>query len=359
MDATFFNISHFFAHHDQSRYKVEVRLQELYTMNTSNGSGQGVVFRKNLGHYTVRTEERDIDCELSTRLRKQLIYPTADPSSLRHRVQKVREIEHVDPVAIGDSVIFTDAGNSCGLITDILPRRNKLSRPATTTGQRLFEQVIVANADQVVPVFAAASPTPKWHLLDRYLVSAEASELPSLICITKVDLLTERREIDEVVDSYQRIGYRVYCVSSVTGEGFEEIKMSLHGRLSVLVGKSGVGKTSLLNAIQPELGLRVKEVSQGHLGKGLHTTTYLEMFPLDGGGAIVDTPGIREFGLWNDGNDSLDLFFPEMRPLIGKCKFGLGCAHDEEPGCAVRKAVVDGMISPYRYQSYIKMRVSP
>lgn len=327
-------------------------------MNTSYGSGQGVVFRKDLGHYSVHTEGRDIDCELSTHLRKQLIYPTADPSSLRHRVQQVRQIDHVDPLAIGDSVIFTDAGNGCGLITDILPRRNKLSRPATTTGQRVFEQVIVSNADQVVPVFAAASPPPKWHLLDRYLVSAEASELPSLICITKVDLLTDRREIDEVVDSYQRIGYRVHCVSSVTGKGLEEIKMSLQGRISVLVGKSGVGKTSLLNAIQPGLGLRVKEVSQGHLGKGLHTTTHLEMFPLDVSGAVIDTPGMREFGLWDD-TTRLDQFFPEMRPLIGKCKFGLDCRHDEEPDCAIRKAVVDGMISPYRYQSYQKMRVSP
>ena len=328
-------------------------------MNTSNGSGQGVVFRKNLGHYTVHTEERDIDCVLSSRLRKQLIYPTADPSSLRHRVQQVREIEHVDPVAIGDSVIFTDAGDGSGMITEILPRRNKLSRPATTPGQRVFEQVIVSNADQVVPVFAAASPTPKWHLLDRYLVSAEASELPSLICITKVDLLPDRREIDEVVNSYQKIGYRVLCVSSVTGEGLEEIKQALQGNISVMVGKSGVGKTSLLNAIQPGLGLRVKEVSRGEQGKGIHTTTHLEMFPLDGGGAIVDTPGIREFGLWDADSDSLDQLFPEMRPLIGKCKFGLDCSHDEEPGCAVRKAVVDGTISPYRYQSYIKLRVSP
>jgi ribosome biogenesis GTPase len=328
-------------------------------MTTYSGSGQGVVFRKNLGHYTVHAEERDIDCELSTRLRKQLIYPTADPSSLRHRVQKVREIDHVDPVAIGDSVFFTDAGNGCGLITDILPRRNKLSRPATTTGKRIFEQVIVSNADQVVPVFAAASPPPKWHLLDRYLVSAEASELRALICITKIDLLSDRSEVESVVDSYRRIGYNVLCVSTVTGEGLEEIQQALRGQISVLVGKSGVGKTSLLNAIQPGLGLRVKEVSRGELGKGMHTTTHLEMFPLDLGGAVIDTPGMREFGLWEADTHSLDLFFPEMRPLIGKCKFGLDCSHDEEPGCAIRKAVVDGAISPYRYQSYIKLRASP
>lgn len=328
-------------------------------MNTNDGSGQGVVFRKNLGHYAVHTEERDIDCVLSSRLRKELIYPTADPSSLRHRVQQVREIEHVDPVAIGDAVIFTDAGDGSGMITEILPRRNKLSRPATTPGQRVFEQVIVSNADQVVPVFAAANPPPKWHLLDRYLVSAEAAGLPSLICITKIDLLADRSEIDKVVHSYQRIGYNILCFSAVTGEGLEEIKQALRGQISVMVGKSGVGKTSLLNAIQPGLGLRVKEVSRGELGKGMHTTTHLEMFPIDIGGAVIDTPGMREFGLWDADNCSLDQFFPEMRPLIGKCKFGLDCIHDEEPGCAVRKAVIDGDISPYRYQSYIKLRGSP
>jgi ribosome biogenesis GTPase / thiamine phosphate phosphatase len=327
-------------------------------MNTNSGSDQGVVFRKNLGHYTVYTEGRDIVCVLSSRLRKQLIYPTANPSSLRHKVQRVREIDHVDPIAIGDSVHFVDASDGSGLITEILPRRNKLSRPATTTGQRIFEQVIVSNADQVVPVFAAASPPPKWGLLDRYLVAAEASGLPSLVCITKVDLVEKNSELDEFVDEYRRIGYRVHYVSSLSGKGLEEFKLSLSGLVSVLIGKSGVGKTSLLNAIQPGLDLCVRDVSRGEQGKGLHTTTHLEMFRLDSGGAIIDTPGMREFGLWDVDNNRLDQFFPEMRSLIGNCKFGLGCEHDEEPGCAIRKAVVGGEISPFRYQSYLKLRSS-
>ncbi len=328
-------------------------------MNTNTGDGQGTVFQKNLGQYVVHSNEREIACALSSRLHKQLIYPTADPNSLRHAVQKVHEMDHVDPVAIGDVVRFAEAGENRGLITEILPRRNKLSRPATTPGQRLFEQVIVANVDQVVMVVSAASPTPKWGLLDRCLVAAEAAGLPGLICVTKTDLAGYIGELESTLSEYRRIGYQVQLLSLITGEGLDETRESLRDRVSVLVGKSGVGKTSLLNTIQPGLGLRIKAVSHGKQGKGMHTTTRLEMFRLDGGGAVVDTPGIREFGLWNVDEEDLALYFPEMRPLVGKCKFGLDCHHDEEPGCAIRKAVTRGEISPYRYQSYLKLRDMP
>jgi ribosome biogenesis GTPase / thiamine phosphate phosphatase len=322
----------------------------------SNEDGQGVVFRKTLGHYTVRANGRELDCVLSSLLRKQLIYPTADPTSLRHNVREVREVEHIDPVAIGDRVRFIDAGDGTGMINEVLPRRSALSRPAPVPGQRVFEQVIVSNVDQVVPVFAAASPTPKWGLLDRYLVSAEASGLPALIVITKLDLARKNRVLEAELDIYRRIGYPICMVSSVTGEGLEELKGALAGRTSVLIGKSGVGKTSLLNAIQPGLGLRVKEVSRGELGKGRHTTTHLEMFGLDTGGMLVDTPGMREFGLWDVSGEDLALFFPEMAGYVGQCKFGLSCRHDGEPGCAIRKAVMAEKISPFRYKSYINLR---
>ena len=160
----------------------------------------GVVFRKTLGHYTVHSDGREIDCALSSLIRKQLIFPTADPTSLRHAVQEVREIEHVDPVAIGDRVRYVDAGPGRGLIVEILPRTSRLSRPAPVPGQRVFEQVIVANADQVVPVFAAASPTPKWGLLDRYLVAAEAAGLLSLIVINKLDLAWKNPALEEEIE---------------------------------------------------------------------------------------------------------------------------------------------------------------
>ena len=325
-------------------------------MNTNDGDDIGVVFRKTLGHYTVHTHGRELDCALSSLIHKQLIFPTADPTSLSHRVREVREIDHVDPVAIGDRVRFVEAGDGTGLIVEVLPRNSKLSRPAPVPGQRVFEQVIVSNADQVIPVFAVANPAPKWGLLDRYLVSAEAAGLSSLIVVNKLDLAWKNPGFDEEIEIYRRIGYRVLLVSAATGEGVEELKQALQGRLSVLVGKSGVGKTSLLNAVQPGLGLRVKAVSQGEIGKGRHTTTHLEMFELDFGGALVDTPGIREFGLWNIAGEDLAYLFPEMAGYIGQCKFGLSCRHDQEPGCAVRKAVMAGAINPYRYQSYTRLR---
>jgi ribosome biogenesis GTPase len=324
-------------------------------MNTIDGSDQGVVFRKMLGHYTVHHDGQEIVCVLSSRLRKQLVYPIADPTSLRHVVREVHPIEHVDPVAVGDEVSFFETEPGNGMITGILPRRNKFSRPATVPGARVFEQVIVANADQVVPVFAAASPSPKWGLLDRYLVSAEAAGLPALICITKLDL-ADPNDLEPALKEYREIGYQVQVASVISGEGLAELERSLQGRISVLVGKSGVGKTSLLNALQPGLGLRVKEVGAGSQGKGLHTTTHLEMFPFDFGGAVVDTPGVREFGLWDVHEDDLALYFPEMRPLVGRCKFGLDCSHGEEPGCAIRKAVMAGSISPRRYQSYMHLK---
>jgi len=327
-------------------------------MNTNDMDDIGVVFRKTLGHYAVHTlrHEREINCTLSSLLRKQLIYPTADPSSLRHAVQEVREIEYVDPVAIGDRVRFVNAGEASGMIVEILPRTSKLSRPAPVPGQRVFEQVIVSNADLIVPVFSAANPTPKWGLLDRYLVSAEAAGLPALIVINKLDLAWKNPTLDEELEIYRRIGYLVVLVSAIDGAGMEELKGALQGKLSVFVGKSGVGKTSLLNAIQPGLGLRVEAVSNGEVGKGRHTTTHLEMFDLDFGGALVDTPGMREFGLWNITAEELADLFPEMAEHVGQCKFGLSCQHDREPGCAVRKAVMAGTISPYRYQSYMRLR---
>jgi len=322
-------------------------------MNINTEDDTGVVFRKTTGHYIVHNNGREIDCGLSSMIHKQLVYSTADPTSLRRRVQAVHDLDHADPIAIGDHVRFIETENDRGLITGILPRRNKFSRPSSPSN---FEQIIASNVNLIVPVFSAASPTPKWGLLDRYLVAANAAGLPALILITKLDLGEDNPDLDADLEIYQNIGYPIHKVSSNTGAGIAELKDILQGKLSVLVGKSGVGKTSLLNAIQSGLGLRVKEVSKGELGKGRHTTTHHEMFDLDFGGTLVDTPGIREFALWDVAPDELAQFFPEMVEHLGQCKFGLSCRHDREPGCAIRSAVLDGSISPHRYKSYMNLR---
>jgi ribosome biogenesis GTPase len=320
---------------------------------------QGTVFKKTIGNYVVHTQDTQqaITCEISPRLHKQLIYPTADPNSLRHVVREVKEIKVSDPVAVGDLVQFVDTGSGAGLITEVLPRKSKLVRRSAVPapGAHPFEQIIVANVDQVVPVFSAAQPPPKWNLLDRYLTSAESLELSSLICITKLDLSEGDYHLHAELDLYRQIGYRVLLTSVITGEGIAELRAALQGRVSVFVGKSGVGKTSLLNSLQPGLGLRVNAVSQV-TGKGKHTTTNLEMFPLENGGSVVDTPGMREFGLWEIDDSDLALFFPEMRAYVGRCKFGLDCSHDHEPGCAIRKAVAEGKISPRRYATLQRLR---
>ena len=300
----------------------------------------GVVYKKSTNRYTVRFGTRVLECGLANRL---------------HQAGS-------DPVAVGDYVRVSEPSGSQPFIEAVLPRLNQFSRRSAVPrpGSYASEQVIAANIDQVVPVFAAASPEPHWNLLDRYLVSAEAHGLSALIVITKLDLIESEDSpvagsLSQAVTAYRAIGYPVLLVSAQTGAGLETLKQALAGKLSVLLGKSGVGKTSLLNALQDGLGLRVNEISRAN-GKGKHTTSHMEMFPLDWGGAIIDTPGVREFGLWDIDAEELAYFFPEMHPFIGRCKYGASCSHDDEPGCAIRKGVMAGHIDPRRYQSYLRMK---
>jgi ribosome biogenesis GTPase / thiamine phosphate phosphatase len=158
---------------------------------------------------------------------------------------------------------------------------------------------------------------------------------------------------------YRQIGYPVCLVSALTGHGMTAMRQALDGRLSVLVGKSGVGKSTLLNALQPGLGIRVHAVSRGKLGKGLHTTTHQQIFQLDSGGMVVDTPGMRVFGLWDIHRHDLAACFPEMRPFLGACKYGANCRHDSEAGCAIRAAVMTETIHPLRYRSFLRLQEEP
>jgi ribosome biogenesis GTPase len=321
----------------------------------------GIVFCKSLGTYTVHSDGEALLCAVSSKLRKHLEHwwGVSQSPGLHRVVRQVHDIREVDPVAIGDRVRFVESesggdGEHRGMIVEVLPRRNQLSRLAA--GPKPIEQVIVANVDQMVAVFSVRQPKPKWALLDRYLAAAEAAGVPAVICITKIDLARDGDGADMAVFAiYERLGYRTLLTSAVTGEGIEPFAQVVGGRVSVLIGKSGVGKTSLLNAVQPGLGLRVKEVSQA-TGKGRHTTSRLEMFPLDSGGGVVDTPGMREFGLWYDpAEGGLASLFVEMRPYIGTCRFRLDCSHSHEPGCAIKDAVQAGEISPLRYRNYLRI----
>ena len=328
---------------------------------------QGIVVKKTLRKYTVRSAGSLITCTLTGNLSKQLMFSIADPSSMPRRVQEVKDLDTVDPVAVGDEVSFAPAADGSGVITAIHPRRNKLSRPATD-GARTYkksgplEQVIVANVDQIVVVMPAADPPPSWGLLDRYLATAEASDIPAIICFTKADRLPadeaaaprEEPPLRPEIELYRQIGYRVILTSAVSGLGIAEVKAALQERVSILWGKSGVGKTSLLNALEPGLGLRVKAVNE-HNREGRHATTHLEMFDLSFGGSVIDTPGQRAFKIWDEIDDYARLL-PEMRGYIGRCKFGLDCTHTREPGCAIKSAVGSGTVSQRRYESYLGMK---
>lgn len=312
-------------------------------MNTydSNSGATGVVTKVNFPSITVRVDGKDVQCYLPARSRQ---------SEQRESV-----------LIVGDWVEVALRNDGNNQIVRSLPRRNTLSRRSAVPmpGAHAHEQAIAANVDLLVPVFASANPAPRWGLLDRYLVLAELEEIPVLICLTKSDLAAGENgslapDLAVVLEEYRRIGYPYLITSAQSGEGIDDLRRALEGKQTVFLGKSGVGKTSLLNELQPGLGRRVNEVNI-ITGKGRHTTTQSEAFPLDLGGAIIDTPGIREFGLWEVPAEELAYLFPEMRPFIGKCRFGLGCRHVEEPGCAVRRAVMSSEVSPYRYQSYIKL----
>lgn len=321
----------------------------------ASGARAGTVFKKTIGQYTVDVDGQAVPCSISSRLRKVLVYPIADPASRHPRVQDVQDARVADPVAIGDIVRLVDAGDGTAMITEVVERKNALSRRAA--GSRLLEQVVVANIDQVICAIAAARPAPELDLLDRYLVAAAAAGLPALICITKADL-GDRAALADVARIYRRIGYRVLLTSAEAGAGMAEARDALAGRVSVLAGQSGVGKTTLLNTVQPGLGLRVRDVSRKS-GTGRHTTSHLEMFGLEGGGSVVDTPGMREYEPWNVRGARLDALFPEIEPLIGECRFGMDCSHTHERGCSIKQAVAAGEIALSRFRSYTRLYRTP
>lgn len=251
-------------------------------------------------------------------------------------------------VAVGDRVLIQPTPEEGeAVIVEVLPRRNKLSRSSKLHED--IEQVIVANVDQLVIISSLAEPYPKPGLIDRYLVTAAVNGFEPLICFNKADLDPDN-VYQELLDLYLDLGYACFRTSADSGEGLDRLRKALAGKSSVFSGQSGVGKSSLLNALNPELGLKVGEIS-AYNSKGRHTTTNSSLISFNFGGHVVDTPGIKELSLWNVDAGNLQQGFPEILELAEQCRFR-NCSHRHEPDCEVLKALDEGRLHPLRYQNY-------
>jgi ribosome biogenesis GTPase len=295
---------------------------------------RGLIVRSQSGFYTVETETGSVTCHLRGRLKQG---------------KRLGDI-----VAVGDSVQVTTLPSGEGMIETVEPRQHLLSRMAPTPHGE-YQQILVANLDQAVFVFSCAKPTLRPGMLDRFLVVAEKQDIPVLIVANKVDLVG-MPYAEELFSHYEPLGYPVIYTSAKSGVGIPEIAEKLRGKLSVFAGPSGAGKSSLLNSIQPGLGLAVRTISQ-MTEKGRHTTVVRQLFRLVEGGYVADTPGLKAMALWDIQTEELDGYFPELRGLVDTCQFS-DCTHTHEPGCAVLAAVARGEVHPKRYASYVRMRLS-
>lgn len=293
---------------------------------------EGLVVQKRSGFYTVLVGAEQITCSIRKKVKRSF-------SSDRAAV-------------MGDRVLLRVQLDGHGTIEEVLPRKSSLVRLASTPGGK-EAQVILANPDQVILIFACANPEPHLRMLDRFLVICERQKLPVIIVANKTDLVSQA-VAEACFGHYRSLGYPLVFTSACTGQGIEELHQRLVGKLSPFTGPSGVGKSSLLNAIQPGLGLAVGAVSEA-LNKGKHTTVARHMFSLEGGGVVVDMPGIRQLALWDTDPEELDGYFPELRNLVKDCQFN-DCTHIHEPGCAIRQAVEDGTVHAERYESYLRLR---
>jgi ribosome biogenesis GTPase len=306
---------------------------------------EGLIIKSQSGFYTIFTENGE-----------QLT------ASIRGRLKKERQ--DVSIAAVGDRVLWQTQKDGSHVIEEVLERTRALSRLkplAAGRGARRWdrkgylrekEQVIIANPDQVVFVIACANPTPRLKMLDRLLVGAERQQIPSLICANKIDLigLTNAQNLFNI---YETIGYPVIYTSAENRWHIDELRTHLQHKISALIGPSGVGKSSLLNALEPNLGQRVLAVSR-FTGKGKHTTSVAEMVPLAIGGWVADTPGIRALALFDLDPEEIDAYFPDIAPYVPNCQFS-DCSHTIEPGCAVVQALHDGYIHAHRHESYVRL----
>ena len=277
-----------------------------------------------------------------------------DGITLRCRLRSdltAAETSFTNAVAVGDRVNVSDDGSGGGIIEEVLPRSSTLARPDVFHSHR--RQVIAANVDQLLIVSSWREPHFWPELVDRCVIAAQRNGVMPIVCVNKVDLAEYMEELDDAVLTYEMLGHAVIKTSAVTGEGVDVLREVLRGSTTALAGMSGTGKSTLISAIQPGLDLRVAEV--GGSGEGRHTTTQATMLSLDGGGFVVDTPGVREFGLAGLRRRQLAGFYPEIASLAPGCRFN-DCAHLDEPGCAVSTGRESGVVASSRYHSYRAIR---
>jgi len=279
----------------------------------------------------------------------------AGNEKLRCRVRgrlRLRGARTTSPVVVGDSVSLVCSDTGEWLIEDIAPRRNYIIRRASNLSKE--SHIIASNIDQALLVVTLFSPQTNTEFMDRFLVTCEAYRIPATIVLNKIDLA---RTEPEMLDAFERIyrlaGYAIVECSATEGEGIDRIRGMLAGRTTLVSGNSGVGKSTLIGAVEPSIDIRTGEISAAH-GKGRHTTTFSQMYPLPSGGAVIDTPGIKGFGLIDIADDELWHYFPEMMERASECQF-YNCTHTHEPNCAIVEAVRRGEIAVERYESYLKI----